>query len=38
MRVKFKDLVREGPRSMMFGLLTGGMQIGMAWLLIKWLF
>ena len=38
MRVKFKDLVREGPRSMMFGLLTGGMQIGLAWLLIKWLF
>ena len=35
MRVKIKDLVKEGPRAMLYGLLVGGCQIIFAITLIK---
>ncbi|MDF0479249.1 putative sulfate exporter family transporter [Vagococcus sp. PNs007] len=35
MRVKFKDLVKEGPKSMGFGLLVGVSQVVLAYVLIK---
>ncbi|CAM3213503.1 YeiH family protein [Vagococcus fessus] len=35
MRVKFKDLVKEGPKSMGYGLLVGTSQVILAYVLIK---
>lgn len=38
MRVKFKDLIKEGPKAILYGCLTGGSQIIVATLLIALLF
>lgn len=38
MRVKFKDLVKEGPKAMLYGCLTGTFQVVIAILLIMILF
>ncbi|MGL5677927.1 MAG: YeiH family protein [Cellulosilyticaceae bacterium] len=35
MRVKFRDLVKEGPKGMLYGMLVGGLQIAAALMLIK---
>lgn len=35
MRVKFKDLIKEGPKGMLYGALVGGVQIILALSLIK---
>lgn len=35
MRVKFKDLIKEGPKAMLYGGLVGGVQIILALVLIK---
>ena len=38
MRVKFKDLIKEGPKAMLYGCLTGGSQVVIAFILIALLF
>ena len=38
MRVKFKDLIKEGPKAMLYGCLTGTSQIIFALILIAILF
>ena len=38
MRVKFKDLIKEGPKAMLYGCLTGGSQVIIAFILIALLF
>ena len=38
MRVKFKDLIKEGPKAMLYGCLTGGSQVLIAIVLIALLF
>lgn len=38
LRVKFSDIVNEGPKTMLYGLLIGFFQIVIAVLLIAWLF
>ncbi|SJT87226.1 Uncharacterised protein [Clostridioides difficile] len=37
MRVKFEDLIKEGPKSMMYGLIVGSFQIIFALTLIKFI-
>lgn len=37
MRVKFSDLIKEGPKSMLYGLLTGTGQVLLAFVLIHFL-
>ena len=38
MRVKFKDLIKEGPKAMLYGCLTGGSQVVIAFIFIAILF
>lgn len=38
MRVKFADLIKEGPKAMLYGCLTGTSQIIFAFILIALLF
>ncbi|MFR7591669.1 MAG: YeiH family protein [Longibaculum sp.] len=38
MRVKFKDLIKEGPKAMLYGCLTGSSQVIIAFILIAILF
>lgn len=38
LRVKFSDIVKEGPKTLLYGLLVGGTQVLLAVALIFWLF
>lgn len=38
LRVKFSDIIKEGPKTMLYGLLIGLFQVIIAVLLIAWLF
>jgi len=38
MRVKFADIIKEGPKAMLYGLTVGAVQVGMAVVLIRLFF